>query len=428
MRTQATAAGLELLECVTGARLRHVLEGADVVHVHFWNSPELYRFLRGPLPPVRIAVGICIAGDSPPQVVTPQVVAFADAIVATSPHTAALPVFAQPPRVIVNATDSTRLTAARPLRNTSFTVGYVGTVDFAKMHPRYVELSASVDVPGVRFVVCGSGDGFRAVAEQAVRLGVRDRFELRGYVEDVGSVLAELDVLGYPLAPGNYSASDLTLQEAMSSGVPPVVLPYGGTHRLVRDGWNGLVAGDESEYPRLVERLYANVEERTRLGRNARASARSWGAAHVARGWAEVYDGLLSQPKRARPWPGPSVRGAAAFVESLGGTAPEFAASLAASDEDTAIEAERLIAAAPPVVTSAGGGGLLHYRRAYPDDGHLRLWAGLVLEAAGRHVLAAAEFKRARELGCEGRRVEDYFSRTAAALGVDNGTAVMARP
>jgi hypothetical protein len=245
---------------------------------------------------------------------------------------------------------------------------------------------------------------------------MRDRFDLRGFVEDVGSVLAGLDVFGYPLAPGNYSASDLALQEAMSSGLPPVVLPYGGAHRLVRDGWNGLVARDELDYPRAVERLYADAGERARLGRNARASAHDRGSEHAARAWAEVYESLLSRPKRWRAWPGGRVSGAAAFVESLGGVAGAFSSSMAAPDEAAAIEAERVIASAPPVVWSADGGGILHYRRAYPADGYLRLWTGLVLEAAGRHVIAAAEYKRALELGCDRPRVRRYLARAVGAI------------
>jgi glycosyltransferase involved in cell wall biosynthesis len=419
MRSQAAAAGLEVLEGVRGARLGQLLEAADIVHVHFWNSPELLEVLRGELPPMRLAVWVCVAGDSAPQVVTRQVVDIADAIVVSSPHTAELPVFDEPPRVIPSAADLTRVASVVPAAHDAFTVGYVGTVDFTKMHPDFVELSARVDLPAVRFVVCGSGDGFDAIAEQARRLGVRERFDLRGYVEDVGSVLAEFDVFGYPLAPGNYSAADLALQEAMAVGVPPVVLPYGGTHRLVRDGWNGFVVRDEADYPRAIERLYAAAGERARLGRNARLTARAWGADRAAREWSEIYDRLLSAPKRSRAWHrvgAEPLTGAVAFVESLGGAAPEFEASLTARDDDTAAEAERVIASSPPVVTSAGGGGILHYRRAYPRDGYLRLWTGLVLEAAGRYVMAAAEFKHAQELGCDGPRVRQYLARAVEAL------------
>jgi hypothetical protein len=336
-----------------------------------------------------------------------------------------LPVFGQPPPVIADVTDPARLAGVRPRPHPTFNVGYVGTVDFGKMHPRFVELSARVDVPDVRFVVCGAGDALPTLAEQARQLGVEERFELRGYVEDVGGVLAEIDVFGYPLAPGNYSASDLALQEAMAAGVPPVVLPYGGTYPLVRHRQTGLVAPDEASYPGAVESLYADATERARLGRNARESARSWGPVQAARAWSAVYAELLERPKRDRRWPGSPASerfpGAAAFVESLGGTAPEFAASLAACDEETAAVAEERIAAAPPVLTSAGGGGVLHYRQVFPRDAYLRLWAGLVLEAAGRNVLAVAELKAAHELGCD-RRALRHLDRAADAIGMGAAT------
>jgi hypothetical protein len=289
------------------------------------------------------------------------------------------------------------------------------------MHPRFVELAAAVDVPGARFVVCGSGDGFAALAAEARRTGIAERLDLRGYVEGVGAVLAELDVFGYPLAPGNYSTSDLALQEAMAAGVPPVVLPHGGARALVRDGETGLVARDEGEWPRLVERLAADPATRARLARNARAEASRRTPAGAAQAWSGVYAELLERPKRNRTWPGARAgdrfSGAAAFVEALGSTAPEFATSLAARGDAEAAEAEELIAAAPPVVTSAGGGGVLHYRRHYARDGHLSLWSGLVLEAAGKHVLAVAELRRALDLGCDVPRVRRYLARAADAIG-----------
>lgn len=425
MTAKAADAGLPVLEALSRASLDAALEAADVVHVHFWNSPELYEFLRAGLPPVRLAVWVHVAGDTPPQVVTPELVEVSDVVVASTPHTAALPVVREPTAVIVAAADTTRLPGVEPKPHPTFNVGYIGTVDFAKMHPRYVDLSASVDVPGVRFVVCGGGNAFATLEAQALRLGAGDRFDFRGYVEDIGQVAAELDVFGYPLAPGNYSTSDLVLQEMMGAGVPPVVLPYGGAHDLVRHGETGLVARDEAEYPRAIEYLHARPEERARLGRNAREHAgRAWRPAESARRWTAIYRDLLGVPKRRRTWPGATAserfRGADAFVESLGGTAPEFAISLAAADEQAAIEAERRIAAAPPVVSSAGGGGVLHYRLHYPDDGYLRLWAGLVLGAESRHVLAAAELKRAYELGCDGPRVLRYLARSAERIGASD--------
>jgi glycosyltransferase involved in cell wall biosynthesis len=418
---QVAEAGLRVLDAPPRARALAALAEADVLHVHFWNSPELYDLLRSGLPPARVAVWSHVVGDSPPQVVTPELVAFADTFVAATAQTSRLPVLDAPPQVIVEAFDPRRVARVEPRPHDGFAVGYIGTVDPVKMHPRFAELVGAVEVPGARFVVCGSGGGFHALAEKGRRLGISERLDLRGYVEDVGGVLAELDVFGYPLAPGNYSASDLSLLEAMAAGVPPVVLPHGGTHALVRDGETGLVARDEAEWPRHVERLAADPALRARLGANARAEASRRTPTDAARAWGGVYAELLERPKRERAWPrhrdAGRFTGAAAFVESLGATAPEFATSLAARDDAEAAEAEELIAAAPPVVASAAGGGVLHYRRHYARDGYLSLWSGLVLEAAGKHVLAVAELKRALDLGCDAPRVRRYLARAADAIG-----------
>jgi glycosyltransferase involved in cell wall biosynthesis len=407
MRARAEAAGATVLD---GAGRVPALDATDVVLVHFWNTPELYEFLRGGLPPVRLAVWAHVAGNSPPQVVTREVVGLADVFAVTATATASLPVFAGPPPVIRPAPDPSRLAGAEPRSHTGFNVGYVGTLDFAKLHPRFAELCSAVDIADARFIVCGAGQAAATLAAQ-----VDGRVELRGYVEEIGPALAEFDVFGYPLAPGNYATSDLALQEAMAAGIPPVVLAHGEAHRLVEHEVTGLVARDEGEYARLLEYRYANPGERLRLGENARARAGLRGPADVAREWATLFTELLERPKLPRPTR--TLTGAHAFVESLGDTAPEFAASLAAVTEEEGLEAEARIAAAPPVLTSAAGGGILHYRRHYPNDGHLRLWAGLALETAGKHVLAVGELARARELGCDAPRVSRYLARAAAEVG-----------
>ena len=85
MRGRAEAAGATVLE--GGAHLS-ALDAADVVLVHFWNTPELYEFLRGELPPVRLAAWAHVAGNSPPQIVTRELVELVDAFAVTAPGTA----------------------------------------------------------------------------------------------------------------------------------------------------------------------------------------------------------------------------------------------------------------------------------------------------------------------------------------------------
>ena len=73
-------------------------------------------------------------------------------------------------------------------------------------------------------------------------LGIGDRVEIRGPVENIRTELEGFDVFGYPLVEDTYATSEKALQEAMWVGVPPVIFGYGGLCDLVEHDRTGLVA------------------------------------------------------------------------------------------------------------------------------------------------------------------------------------------
>jgi glycosyltransferase involved in cell wall biosynthesis len=414
MVAAARRAGLFVVDATDRAQLRDELAAADIVLLHFWNSPELYELLRSGLPPARLLVWSHVAGDRPPQVLPAELVVCADQVVASTPATTSLPGMDTLEAVpAVGGWD--RLSGSRPSTHRGFTVGYIGTVDAVKMHPRFVELGAAINVPGLRIIVCGDGGGLRDIRREIAARGLSDRFEVRGHIEDVASVYSELDVFGYPLSPENYSASELVLQDAMFAGVPPVLLPHGAASLSVEHGRTGLVAADENEYVLTIERLYADPDLRDRLGRAAAAHARrAWDPDLVARRWTEIYRAALERPKRARIWPWATSEGGPAFVRALGdGVAEDFVTSMRDGLSASAATADRSIAECSPLLAFADG-GILDYRRRYPHDRWLRLWSGLALLGRGRRVLAAGELASAVKLGCDASRVAPYLTEAMA--------------
>ncbi len=270
----AREAGLEVISAPDSRQLRQRLAEADLVHIHFWNNPDLYRVLRSDWPPARVLVWSMVAGHHPPQVLPPQMTAWADGIAVTSPITLELPALAGVRPGVVQmvsaSTSGAELESIPPRPHEGFNVGYLGTVDFAKLHPDFVRLCAAVDAPGARFLVAGLGGGYDLIRQQARALGVDKRFELRGFVKSVGDYLAELDVFGYPLAPGNYATSELALQEAQLMGVPPVVFDQPSMRHVVQHNRTGLLVATASEYCRAIEYLYDHPAECARLSANAR--------------------------------------------------------------------------------------------------------------------------------------------------------------
>jgi glycosyltransferase involved in cell wall biosynthesis len=397
----ARQAGVRVLLGPDPAQRAELLAQADIVLIHFWNNPALYEFLRSPLPPMRLAVWLKIFGGHPPQVIPRSLLDFADAVAATTPGSLSLPEFAgrsATTPVICAPADFARLESCTPQPHAGFNVGFIGgSLDPTKLHPAFVAMSAAVNIPDVRFIVCGGGG--ESLRQQAQALGAADRFDFRGYVEDIRSVLAVCDVFGYPLHPQTYATSEKALQEAMWAGVPPVVFPHAGVRYLVEDGVTGLVVEREADYTAAIEWLHRHPDERARLGRNAQEFTRRAFAPQRAVGQlADLFAALMIRPKQPRAWPADGANPAAWFIAALGDHAGPFAVSDASDPGPERDAAEAEIAGASDLLLQSEG-GIIHYRNHWPADPHLRLWTGLALANRGETKRAELEFQAAAALG-----------------------------
>ena len=436
----AKEAGLIVVNSNDRDTILSEMEHADIVHLHCWNNPQMYEFLQSELPAMRLLMWFHIAGDKPPQILTKELVDYADFALACSPYTYEHSVFQnlsaevrlKKTGMVYGAADFERVADVNLKPHPTFNVGYIGHINFAKMHPNYVSMSARIDIPNVRFVVCGGGIQ-NYLLQQAQQLSVVERFDFRGHIEDIKSVIEILDVYGYPLCEDTYAASELNLQEVMYAGVPPVVFPYGGVKRLVIDNYTGLIVRSELEYKQAIEYLYHHPEERLRMGRNAREYARQiFGAENAAKKLNPIYERLMELPKRTREW-GISVdesllyqpvllqdltgkseqqSGANLFIQSLGNTEPEFTASMTSKNIQELFEADRKIATSS-LLLSGGEGGILQYRNYFQNDGYLRLWSGLVHQQQEQKAVAVSEFSAAIYFGCNHWRVSWYLAQVA---------------
>jgi hypothetical protein len=269
---------------------------------------------------------------------------------------------------------------------------------------------------------------------QAQAAGLGERMQFRGYVNDVASVLAEIDVFGYPLCPETYAASEVVLQEVMYCGIPVVAFPHGGIKRLITHQQTGLLVNSEQEYAQALQYLHRNPDERQRLGRKAAEYARKvFGAENAARDMGVLYERLLRQEKRERSWgcaadplrdplrvehlrwrSARERSGAESFVESLGAAGACFRESMYAEDLAAIIRAEREIASCSLLMRE---GGLLPYLRAHRDDKYLLLWSGLAELGGGDPQAAVGYLSRALLLGFSHWRVLEYLSLAARKAG-----------
>ncbi len=399
------------------------LKRADIVQVEWWNEPMLADFLKSDLPAMRLISWVHVAGNKDPQYLTADTVNFFDHIVATSPACAEAPELLRLSEaernskvsMIYAAADFSRVKEVKPKEHRGFHIGYIGTVNPLKMHPDFLALCGSINIPGARFVVCG-GDQQHSYMAEAQRLGLAARFNFQGYVEDIAAVMETFDVYGYPLCEDTFASSELNLQEVMYAGIPAVVFPYGGLRKLVQHNETGLIVNTAAEYKEAIEFLYHNPAERARLGANASAYARKeFSEERAASEFIDLYKRLLEKPKSERFWGQPAAgtaptlqlsdllgsgtdKGAAHFLDTLGETEKlkMFQRSLLGSHTiEDALKADEQIKQASPVLRVLG---VLTFRGYYPEDPYLTYWSGLVQLGNRDYQSALVDFAKAVNL------------------------------
>lgn len=129
-------------------------------------------------------------------------------------------------------------------------------------------------VPDVRLVCAGRGDR-PGVARYAERLGIADAVKFTGSVGPSGK-RALLETAAAFALPSYDEALPVSLIEAMSAGVPPIVTPVGGIPEVVQEGVSGLFVapGDRAGLERRLKRLLLDRALAERIGAAARESAR----------------------------------------------------------------------------------------------------------------------------------------------------------
>jgi glycosyltransferase involved in cell wall biosynthesis len=140
-----------------------------------------------------------------------------------------------------------------------------------------------------RAVIAGEGPDRARLAALAVELGVADRVEWPGRVDDRRLVELYARALAVFYAPFDEDYGYVTLEAFRSERPVVTTADAGGVLEFVRDGENGFVCapGAEREIAARFDRLFDERGEALRLGRA--------GAERVAAiGWDRVVERLLA--------------------------------------------------------------------------------------------------------------------------------------
>jgi hypothetical protein len=205
--------------------LAHILHQADIVQLEWWNHPATLQCLAGlDHLPMRLLSWCHVSGLFNP--VLPQaLLSLCDKVVLTSSCSLQAASIAslqavQPDKLEVISSGSGFAEQPLPPRHADdpLQLGYLGSLNFSKLHPRYVSYFSQVAQP-LTIRMAGDVLNQQVLQQQAVAIGKPDLLQFEGFTAQPAQFLASINVLPYLLNPGHYGTAENALLEAMARGL-----------------------------------------------------------------------------------------------------------------------------------------------------------------------------------------------------------------
>ncbi len=286
-----------------------LINNSDIVVIHFWNHPLLYDFIiKNQLPPCRLIMWAHVSGLVVPYVITDKILNYPDKFIYTTPISNEI----KENTVILSTGGIDRFKDVELIPHEGFNVGYIGTVDYAKMHPKYVETLSKTNAD--RIIVLGGNQ------EKEISKNADERFEFMGKVSNIIPYLQQMDVFGYLLNPKHFGTAEQVIQEAMSVGIVPVVLNNKCEQSLIVHNENGLIANNLDEYVEYINILKSDKDLYNKLSKNAKDFANAnYSLGKLFEQWEKEFNEILNVEKTSKKWEAiDDLTSFKIFLESLG--------------------------------------------------------------------------------------------------------------
>ncbi len=272
---------VRVLICPEEDEFRWEVTAADVIVVNWWHHPAVYEALeRAAEIPTRMVLWSHVNGLHYPRLNADFIDAF-DACMFTSKATLLNEFWNAEERkaieeksALVYGMGDFGAEDFRPKTHyevgEKVTIGYVGSLDYAKVHPGFIKWMKKAADLDDRIQFVAAGDCPPAMAADAAASGLTDRIHFLGFREDIPEVLRSLDLFMYPLNPYNFATTENALLEAMAVGLPIIATDGVVEQSILENGRNGMLVSDEKAFTEGISLMSSNAALRRMLGENAR--------------------------------------------------------------------------------------------------------------------------------------------------------------
>jgi len=388
-------AGVEVKIC-KGENWKKYAAEADVLAVSWWQHPLTAKFLCELSDiPCRVMFWSHVNGCVYPYL-PGGISELVDQVLFTTPYSMENPCWTDETResiqaksALVYGTGNFDPQGIQPKKDYSrrkkFTVGYVGTLNYAKLHPNFFDYckAAADQIPDIQFLLVG--EAVPEIVEDARKHGLEDRITFTGQVEDVSPYLEQMDVFGYLLGKDNYATTENALLEAMASGLPVVAHDNPPERHIIENGVDGYLVRDAAEYAVKLKELSDSAELCRKYGTAARYSVIARYEPQRNRdNFHKCIQTAMKNNKTAKNFR--SVFGKTPWDWFLSCTGPDRTRFEECFPVDSGAREQKIktwLDTCPPIYRGRSKSSIQHFQRYCPEDRHLAYLTGRLREAGG---------------------------------------------
>lgn len=302
-------AGGILLEEPSKEQIEFFINDADLVQVEWWNHPLLISTLTHiSVKPRRIVVWAHQSGLVNPIfpkgliegvsrfILTSPCSIHANEIRKARPHTI------DRIKVISSAgiSDSFQTPERQEKSSGELSVGYVGSFNFSKLHPQFVDWLSEVNDPNFQVKMVGDRINSEVLLAQCASINRPNLLEFMGYSTQTELVIGGWDVTPYLLNPRHYGTAENSLLECMLMGVIPIVLNNHAEREIVSNGQTGFIVNSPSEFSEIINFLKNSPLKRSEISQMAsREIRRRFSVSKMAEKFMNLYAEVLIEPMLA---------------------------------------------------------------------------------------------------------------------------------
>ena len=167
----------------------------------------------------------------------------------------------------------------------------VGELNRNKNHEIVIRALAELPNENVHYVVAGTGELHDYLIRLAENLGIREKVHLLGYRRDIYDLYKAADVY---LLPSLREGLNVSLMEAMASGLPVICAKIRGNVDLVENMTGGLlcISNQISEYKNAISRLVENGKLRERFGKSNLCKIQNYDLCYIMELHKSIYENL----------------------------------------------------------------------------------------------------------------------------------------